>query len=371
MAKLTLIKVGVRVVVYLSLLALFSYFYLVEQMSDYFKGRTTLTSRTEEVEALEAPTAIICMSAPSIKKSVALQLNLNSTTQIFFEDIPNATFREVIEKTSFKLNQDYEIFVTRKPIDEKDFHKISLGELKVDERKLLIDSIFTWEHGTCTKIQPTFSESKAELLRYIIKMNSSLRHEDTPKEYVFYFTSKDSWQGILDGTWPQFHPAKVKVIPNSQQWYMAKAIEFQRDDGFEDSEKCWLSEFDHFNCPKKCQFVNYTSTLPFCRKSEEIDCIFSELDTKNLWGKCHKKKKGFYYEGDLVKSETFRQENLTYLSLMFVEMSKQIKEEVDVITMSDLIGSVGGSLGMFFGFSISAYILFLLDRCIKTKWQSM
>ena len=91
MKKLTLITVGVRVVVYLLLLALFSYFYLVEQMSDYFKGRTTLTSRAEEVESLEVPTATICMSAPSIKRSVALQLGLNSTTQIFFEDIPKAT----------------------------------------------------------------------------------------------------------------------------------------------------------------------------------------------------------------------------------------------------------------------------------------
>ena len=111
MIKLALIKIGVRVVVYLLLFALFSYFYLVEQMSDFFKGRTTLTSRTEEVEALEAPTAIICMSAPSIKRSVAIQLKLNSTTQMFFKDIPNATFPEVIEKTSFHLNQDYEIYV--------------------------------------------------------------------------------------------------------------------------------------------------------------------------------------------------------------------------------------------------------------------
>ena len=54
-------------------------------------------------------------------------------------------------------------------------------------------------------------------------------------------------------------------------------------------------------------------------------------------------------------------------------MAKEIREEVDVITMSELIGSVGGSLGMFFGFSISAYILKMVDtifNCLMKKVSS-
>ena len=48
-----------------------------------------------------------------------------------------------------------------------------------------------------------------------------------------------------------------------------------------------------------------------------------------------------------------------------------ITEEMDVITTSGLIGSVGGSLGMFFGFSFSGYASYLLDKCVSiimTKW---
>ena len=45
-------------------------------------------------------------------------------------------------------------------------------------------------------------------------------------------------------------------------------------------------------------------------------------------------------------------------------MLKQIKEEIEVISFASLIGSVGGSLGMFFGFSIASYILYLVDRFI-------
>ena len=45
--------------------------------------------------------------------------------------------------------------------------------------------------------------------------------------------------------------------------------------------------------------------------------------------------------------------------------SKQIVEEIDVITLSGLIGSVGGSLGMFFGFSITSYLSFVIERLSK------
>ena len=45
--------------------------------------------------------------------------------------------------------------------------------------------------------------------------------------------------------------------------------------------------------------------------------------------------------------------------------SKQIMEEIDVITLSGLIGSVGGSLGMFFGFSITSYFSFVIERFSK------
>ena len=40
-------------------------------------------------------------------------------------------------------------------------------------------------------------------------------------------------------------------------------------------------------------------------------------------------------------------------------------EEVEILTLQDLIGSVGGSLGMFFGFSISATILYYIDKTFK------
>ena len=46
-------------------------------------------------------------------------------------------------------------------------------------------------------------------------------------------------------------------------------------------------------------------------------------------------------------------------------MQKVIKEEVSVLTFQDLIGSVGGSLGLFFGFSFYTVIFACLNRFVQ------
>ena len=54
-----------------------------------------------------------------------------------------------------------------------------------------------------------------------------------------------------------------------------------------------------------------------------------------------------------------------HLMIGIWQMSKEVKEEIFVITTQGMIGSVGGSLGMFFGFSFSAFVLYLIEKIIK------
>ena len=369
--KVKWIKVGLRVVVYLLLLALFSYFYMVEQMSDFFKGRTTLTSRKEEVDELEAPTTTICMS-PSMKKSVTKQLGFYHAVI----GVPNdTTYPEAMAQTNFLLDKDYELFLGFvNPEDHFRKTKLHIGENKVNGRKFLVDSIITSGHGTCTKIQPLFSHSQLSVFYIWTKFNSSLLKEDKPRNVLFYFTSKDTWQGVLTDIWTQFKPCKVSVSSDFPfVWFTARSKEFLKGDGVANSEQCWLEKFQHFNCPVKCQPVSYTSSLPMCNTSEQLFCILDEIEKKNLLGMCHKKKHGLYFEGESMEIENVPVDDghdWRLLGFSFAEMSKQIEEEVDVITMPGLIGSVGGSLGMFFGFSISAFVFCLLDKCVKMKWPS-
>ena len=46
-------------------------------------------------------------------------------------------------------------------------------------------------------------------------------------------------------------------------------------------------------------------------------------------------------------------------------MEKEVQVEVKLLTTEDFIGSVGGSLGMFFGFSIYATFLYCIDKALN------
>ena len=45
-------------------------------------------------------------------------------------------------------------------------------------------------------------------------------------------------------------------------------------------------------------------------------------------------------------------------------MIKELQEEILILALPDLIGSVGGSLGLFFGFCVAAPLLYIINRTI-------
>ena len=117
------------------------------------------------------------------------------------------------------------------------------------------------------------------------------------------------------------------------------------------------------SCPSKCALVS-NAGLPICQSIEDIACIYEHAKKLNLWSKCNMKNRALTYNGDVTKWDKYQKDNVTYLNIDISNSTIEIHEEVDVITMEELIGSLGGSLGMFFGFSFFAYILFLVDKCI-------
>ena len=59
-----------------------------------------------------------------------------------------------------------------------------------------------------------------------------------------------------------------------------------------------------------------------------------------------------------------------HVKVNYFYKSKQIMEEIDVITLAGLIGSIGGSLGMFFGFSFTSYLSILIEKLIKKMFKN-
>ena len=76
-------------------------------------------------------------------------------------------------------------------------------------------------------------------------------------------------------------------------------------------------------------------------------------------------KKATYYSLNERKENPYHKDQNTLKTDVFIAinaMQKVVKEEVFVLTLQDLIGSVGGSLGLFFGFSFSAVLFSCLNK---------
>ena len=127
------------------------------------------------------------------------------------------------------------------------------------------------------------------------------------------------------------------------------------------------------NCLTKCNLYNFGS-LPPCKTIEDYKCMKNQITKdSNVMAFCFKPKKAILYNPLPYPTQRYNPENNAsseiYLSIW--TMRKEIKDEIEIIATTDLIGSVGGSMGMFFGFSMSAWILYFLRLCLSKLIKSL
>ena len=362
MPRVYWIKATIRVVLYLCLLALFISFYMKNQMSDFLQNRTTFTSRLEEMQSPYAPTATICVE-PIQKISVAKTFGFSRYSDIFGRDVPNLTYIEKFEKLSYRLGKDYEIFNL-----DNNGKKITYGT----SADFTVSPIFTLEFGLCTKIQPNGGLPQFPFLsRWNFQINPLLEDSDKPNKIIFFLTSNETWQGIVTNDWHRFHSSKIELdLQESWEYaFQLKVMEYKFQDGIQNIEECWMQSIIASECKVKCQHLNLTQTLPFCQTAEDISCILESAYIKNWYYKCNHVKNGLIFEGELSKHRKYTKENMTSLELIWLSKTREIREEIKVITTSNFIGSIGGSLGMFFGFSISTYALYFIDKCFDNAMK--
>ena len=356
------VQIIARILLFVILFSFLCNFYLVDHLSDYFKHRTTVTSRYETKDNLEPPLITICME-PVFKTSVARMFGFWYNFDVFQKPVPNSTFSQAFSKLSYILNRDY--MVKLEYGDMKEGQITVEGNNQIGSDTFIIQSIQTGFHGTCLNIQPYFNLTPTNLpfnldLK-ILPLN--LKKEDRISTYVIYFTTINTWQMITTSIWPQFPPSLIRIESGSNVYFNVRPMEYLLQDGIDNSETCWKHHIQKMNCKKKCRLVS-NMVLPVCESVSDILCIYDQSTKLNLWSKCNMKNRALTYNGDLTRWDKYQEDNATYLNIEIRNTNVEIHEEVDVITMAELIGSLGGSLGMFFGFSISAYILCFIDKCI-------
>ena len=199
-----------------------------------------------------------------------------------------------------------------------------------------------------------------------IKINLDVDENDAVSKFFIFLTSNSSWHSVASSEWPQYNPTVLEFkLSRHRYYYPAKTIEYLYASGIEDSIACWTESIKKLNQCRVKFSVGSLADLPLCNNAADDICIWRNSGQRRFLTTCNQRKKGLTFDGHLHTFSSYKHSNLTKVQINLNSMVKEVREEVDVITTSDLIGSVGGSLGMFFGFSFAAYIFYIGNICVS------
>ena len=173
----------------------------------------------------------------------------------------------------------------------------------------------------------------------------------------------------------------IKVTQTSIMETMIKPLKCKSSDSYVSDMQCFANLFfseDLSPCPVKClpiqmkgfQYANKSATIEDCTKLEDEICNggpFISTQMGHAYQKCLKPCKETSYKASETKLAepiySKKRKNAAYFDFVFNSV-QTVEKEVLVYDTNDMIGAIGGSLGLFLGFSFFDVICKCLDNLI-------
>ena len=376
-----------KLILFLILAVLFVLFYMRDQMRDYLMNRTTISTRFEEAKSrrLEFPTLTICMSygqKPSVARQLGLSLNYDilgyGISEEVLEKAGAQNLSQVFDQVSYILDRDIELTYSF-GVENENPKKMREGPNQFTvvrngteiSSHFTVEAIHTMQYATCYKLQGSGINGAMVPFHSHFNITQNVLAEDRSKGIYLLLTDNNTWTGVTRSVWPQFTPTKI-YIPFDSSYHELKirSQEHHFRDGVQDTKECMTNLLNGSNCQPKCNLLSYDNFQP-CVLPKESRCMLDEFLTQfEKAGKCFKPRKAmtFDVEHAIFHNHAIEQSNqpsdMVQVYLGMWSTKQEINEEIRIITESSLIGSLGGSLGMFFGFSIFTHLLYFLDRLV-------
>ena len=267
-------------------------------------------------------------------------------------------------------------------------YRLSLGNTSVHENIVKLESVET-VFGNYFKLQkiPISKEIKPAKFNILFIFNQSIPREKLPLTKL-YITSEENSYGIFMFNWLEGETLAYDVKPETMTEIILKGEQtLSLSTKGECQEKSayycvasFIQAFDCKNCSKGCipQFL-YDNFRPFysnfntkiCQEKSDIDCFVNHCAKNGMHreltetGFCQQScsitefSGKLVYEGDVPGLEM---NHTTYFSYSIkAPATMVVNEEYLIYDFVGLVGSVGGTLGMFIGFSFINVITDVLN----------
>ena len=345
----------------------------------------------------------LCFVSLFLTKEVFLKyISFDSTfksSEESLNDLPSIVICFSPSNNSFIFDERFTIhkanFMHLSP-SVKEKYKLKLGDNPNFE--LHISELWTTYSGICYKITSTTSKvGKNDWHGFTLTFKPDIPSELLPV-IVVHFTSEINSFGITRTFWIDGDVAILHVTPKHR--FIEYGLREEHRSFLTEKSKCRNKPFYHCyglellnhnfsQCPRKClshslpEHIQSKNKVPLCEiGSKEMLCardVALEVRTAAMdSGKCvdkacnPRKYKGVITHEDTV-GDPIHSRSFAYYFLPPVHITKY--EEYIILDFFELLGSIGGSLGMLVGFSFLSVASFILEhlqslvKFLSNRWN--
>ena len=249
----------------------------------------------------------------------------------------------------------------------------------------------TYFSGFCQKINviSKFFPRKSKFVG--INFDKSIPDEKIPESKVF-ITSEGNAYGVVINRWMDGETLEVdipksflkQVSLRSKKTILLKSISVCSEESFYQCfERKLFEEYTFDRCPSKCSPVtlpsstnnnsNYPHKIPQCQNEMERECalsIFSDYFLSMNMNECSSSCSTLQYKGKIVHEVNINSNHTILLAYSFgAPEYLKLYQEYLVYDTINMFGSVGGTLGLLFGFSFTNVISLKIQFIQKLRQQ--
>ena len=351
-------------------------------LKTFMAGQTNFSLSKNNLQSLALPTIILCPDIPNLKIVTPLAKPMAQNKSAFFEQF-------------FQLGQQFNLTAVKNPKYPGEIgKKLFVGDNFDNDgnQMFVIEEMMNPGLGLCyalTADHENVKFSNGDMLYVNAQFKSKIN------SLSVYFTSHENKHGMVFfdhgkqelkkyvvkiGQYVGFSLRKKKVLRmESTQTcsdYTKSGGSFM-DCMIKRQINCFLNE-NNSNClcipaHSKTQFDIMNITLRFCQNKEEFFCAFKKLNacyfnkaTTDMCLKACTNNKYFVNQLDGEKIGNINKNMINFM-VSYSTMDIRLYQEYYIYDVFSVIGNVGGSLGLFIGFSYTDFLGKVLDFVFK-KW---
>ena len=390
-------------IIIVTLLIVYYQFFFKDVIENYSEGltniATTLKVFDESEIGIKAPALAVCMK-PAWKKEILEKYNI--TNQFFmlrygsFEHLNGKkTMKEIITEASFRMKEDFNIVLTtyQQPLEGSSVI-LNVGPniftSNGDIYSINVTEVFSIPKGMCYILQSNLSiVTKYSYPLSIILQNNITQ---TPNQMQLTVTSDDDAFGIVVGFWGDAGHNGLENIQFNNKTSMIQLQETikTRIIGCNKKgttyQKClaavYVNAIKSSNCSYKCipmaikahydKYFIDREMLQTCNDLKIEACIVRNLEnfSRNITqceSQCKITDYSIIHQILDERSKLFLDDDGERADLIFLSPSRTryLMREYRIYDTTGMIGTVGGSLGLFLGFSFYGVLSDVLDLCVK------